>query len=353
MRQYFLKSPFFSIFRRLRWYLTLSYNLASLAAIFLLGWWGLLVAIFYLQRTHPTSTWFEIAVEQLLPALRLILPWAVILILPAMLVSAYFGWLNARWLDVRLANLRKAAQAWKRGDFSKKVQDDVEDEIGGFGQELNGMAAELERLFQVNQDLAVSEERNRMARDLHDSVKQQITAASFQIGAAKALLDSDPQAARLSLEAAENLTHEAHQELNSLIFELRPVALKSGSLESSLREYVAHWNHQNQIEARLLVQGTWNPGALVQQEVFRFVQEALSNVARHSQASLVTLSLTAGPKEIGLTIQDNGCGFELEAVKEKGYGLKTMAERIQRLGGVFYVESRPLEGTKIMARIPA
>lgn len=352
MKSVLRRIPVWILFRKLRWYLTLSFNLATLAAIFLLGWWGLVVGTIYLHRSNPALTWSEILSGQVLPALRAVLPSALVLIIPALLVSAYFGFLSARWLDIRLSNLRKATQAWKEGNFSVVVQDDVQDEIGSFGQELNGMAKDLESLLQVKQNLAVLEERNRLARDLHDSVKQQITAASFQIEAAKVLLDRDPGATRDSLVEAGNLAHEAHQELNSMIYELRPAAHETREPLKALRDYVNGWARQNHLEARVQIHGDWNTDPAVQLEVFRFVQEALSNIARHSQATLVHVSLAAGPREMSLSIQDNGCGFEPELAGEKGFGLKTMRERISQVGGRLSIESHPLKGTQIHAQIP-
>jgi NarL family two-component system sensor histidine kinase LiaS len=288
----------------------------------------------------------------LLPALGAILPSALLLVIPAVLVSAFLGYLTARWLDIRLDNLGKAVQAWQAGNFSVKAQDDVADEIGAFGQSLNAMAGELERLLQARGELASLEERNHLARDLHDSVKQQITAASFQLAAAAALLERDPPAAAASLAEAEKLNLAAGKELNAIIFELRPVALKPGGLEQSLRAYIEGWKRQNPVEVRLVVQATAQAGPQLEPELIRFVQEALSNVARHSQASQVEVALTAGPSELVLSIWDNGSGFEEGPETEAGFGLHTMRERIQQAGGSFSLESQTGQGTRVTARIP-
>jgi NarL family two-component system sensor histidine kinase LiaS len=339
-------------FRRFRWRLTLSYNLVTLAALFLLAWWGLVVATIYLQRANPSQTLLEVVNSRLLPALGEILPSALILVIPAVLVSAYFGYLTARWLDIRLGNLRRAVQAWQAGDFSVTVQDDVADEIGAFGQGLNGMAGEMERLLRARGDLAALEERNHLARDLHDSVKQQITAASFQLAAAGALFERDPQAARASLVEAEKLTQAAGKELNAIIFELRPVALKPGGLEQSLRDYIEGWRRQNPVEVRLMCEGQAPADPHVQQELVRFAQEALSNVARHSGASLVEVLLSSSPQEVALSVRDDGSGFEPEPQGEAGFGLRSMRERIEGAGGRFTLESSPGQGTRLTARIP-
>ena len=346
------KGAIFAPFRKFRWRLTLSYSMVTLAALFILGWWGLVAGAIYLQRANPGFTWPQVIFEQLLPALKVILPSAAILVVPAILVSAYFGFLNARWLDIRLERLRKATQAWQQGDFSVRIEDEVPDEIGSFGLELNGMAGELERLLRERGDLAGLEERNRLARDLHDSVKQQITAASFQIGAASALLEKDLQGARSCLSQAESLAHQAHQELNSIIFELRPVGLKAGGLAASLRAYVEGWGKQNPVAVHTRFQGEWNPELDLQEDLLRFVQEGLSNVARHSQATQVEVRWVVGEREITLSIQDNGQGFEGFPHEEGGYGLKTIRERIEAAGGTFPFESRAGQGTVISATIP-
>ncbi len=339
-------------FRRFRWRLTLSYNLVTLAALFILAWWGLVVGAIYLQRANPGLTWLEVIRVHLLPVLAEILPSALILVIPAVLVSAYFGYLNARWLDNRLGSLRRAVQAWQAGNFADVVQDDVADEIGAFGQGLNSMADQMQRLLQARGDLAALEERNHLARDLHDSVKQQITAASFQLAATSALFERDPQAARASLAEAEKLVQAAGKELNAIIFELRPVALKPGGLEQSLRAYLDGWQRQNPIEVRLRCEGESHLAPQAEQELIRFAQEALSNVARHSRSSRVEVSLTGSAQELVLSIWDNGRGFAPGPEAESGFGLRTMRERIQQAGGSFSLESGPAQGTRVTARIP-
>ena len=339
-------------FRRFRWRLTLSYNLVTLAALFLLAWWGVVAGIVYLQHANPGSTLLEVVQARLLPVLGEVLPSALILVIPAVLVSAYFGYLTARWLDIRLGNLRRAVQAWQAGDFSALVQDDVADEIGAFGQGLNSMAGQLAHLLQARGDLAALEERNHLARDLHDSVKQQITAASFQLAAAGALFERDPQAARASLAEAEKLTQAAGRELNAILFELRPAALRPGGLEQSLREYIAGWQRQNPVKVSLRCEGQAQPDPQLQQELVRFVQEALSNVARHSGAGLVEVGLTSSAQELVLSIRDDGSGFAPDQQTEAGFGLRSMRERIQQAGGRLSLESSPGQGTQLTARIP-
>src|SRR5574341_698721 len=158
------------------------------------------------------------------------------------------------------------------------------------------------------QELAVVEERNRLARELHDSVKQQVYAILMQLGAARALLNEGNQA-YAPVTAAEQLARQAGAELTTLIRELRPPGLESKTLTMALQEYVTEWSRQNGIAADLKVDGV-SPTPLPGDEtLFRVAQEALANVARHSKAGKVTVELAQQKNEFILTVEDNGVGF--------------------------------------------
>jgi NarL family two-component system sensor histidine kinase LiaS len=166
------------------------------------------------------------------------------------------------------------------------------------------------------------------------------------------VLDQDIAAARSCLAEAGNLTYAAHQELNSILFELRPASAKPGDLAQALREYTDGWARQNPIRVDVKIQGDGYLDPAVQQDAFRFVQEALSNVARHSHATRVDLSLSTDQGKMVLSIQDNGCGFELDKGLTQGMGLKSMRERVTRAGGQFSLTSQPQHGTCVVAAFP-
>jgi signal transduction histidine kinase len=342
----------FAIFNRLIWRLTLSYTLIALAAIFMVAWWGLVAVSLYLDRTNPGLTWIGILQERILPVFVIILPSILLLIIPAILISAYFGFLSARWLDMRLTNLNQATDAWQQGDFSVMVQDEQADEIGHFGQKLNRMAVELEHQMETRQALATLEERYRLARDLHDSVKQHMCAAALQLGAAQSLLNQDINAARQRITEAEHLAHTAQTELNTILLELRPPALERQGLVGSLRQYLVDWSRQSGIETDLRFQGEHSLSADIEEVIFRTVQEALANVARHSQAHRVIVGLVYEPGRLVLEIQDDGRGFDPAIAQDQGLGLMNMRERIEQAGGQFMLESTPSQGTKISAQLP-
>jgi NarL family two-component system sensor histidine kinase LiaS len=287
--------------------------------------------------------------------LYLILVTGSIVTIIAAISGSVFGFLTARGLTRRLKRLSVAAGMWGRGDFSALTHDASQDELGQTSRQLNRMAEQLQNLLQARQKLATLEERNRLARDLHDSVKQQVFAISMQIGATKVLLKRDANAAEARLNEAEKLVHQAQQELTSLIRELRPVALEGKGLIAALRELVTDWTKQSNIVANLRVEGVeGTQGAqtlplTVEEALFRVAQEALSNVARHSNATLVQVTLTMTDDTVTLSVTDNGQGFDVAQHGRLGVGLLSMQERMKALGGDVQVESTPGKGTRIIA----
>jgi len=303
-----------------------------------------------LLKATPPNTFLEF-----IDLLRVISFTVVIVTIIAAVAGLVFGYLTARGITRRLKRLSDASDKWSRGDFSAIAQDDSEDELGQTAQRLNLMAEQLRNLLQARQELATLEERNRLARDLHDSVKQQIFALGMQIGATKVLLKRDADAAEKRLDEAQKLVKQAQQELTSLIKELRPVALEGKGLVAALRELAIQWAQQTDIVANVRVEepeGTQPVPLIVEEALYRVVQEALSNVARHSNATLVQIMLTIADEDVTLSMADNGQGFDTMhqgRTGAMGVGLLSMRERMKALAGDVTVESTPGKGTTVTA----
>jgi NarL family two-component system sensor histidine kinase LiaS len=276
---------------------------------------------------------------------------AILLTIPAAFLGAIFGFLTAWGLTRRLQRLARAAQAWSRGDFSVAVKDRSKDELGQLSRELNNMAAQLENLIQARQELATLEARNRFARDLHDSVKQQVFATSLQIAAARALIERDTEASEAHLTQADELVRQAQKELNVLIHEMRPAELEGKGLAAALRDYVRDWTQRAEIPAEFHVRGEREVSLEAQQALFRVAQEALANVAKHSGAENMEVDLIYNADALTLRIADDGRGFD-PAAPGGGFGLQSMHERLARLGGRVNVESAPGKGTRIECVCP-
>ena len=286
------------------------------------------------------------------PLFTVIAAGALALAVPAALLGMIFGFLTAWGMTRRLQRLARAARAWSQGDFSVAVKDRSKDEIGQLSRELNDMAAQLESLMQTRGELATLEARNRFARDLHDSVKQQVFATSFQVAAARALIESDAQAAEAHLAQADELVRQAQKELNVLIGEMRPAALEGKGLAGALRDYVRGWSQSAEIPAEVHVRGEREVPLQVEQALFRVVQEALANVARHSGAKRAEVDLIYTANTLTLRVSDDGRGFDPADDRDQGFGLQSMRERMEGLGGRVSVESAPGEGTRVTCVCP-
>jgi NarL family two-component system sensor histidine kinase LiaS len=272
--------------------------------------------------------------------------------IPAAVVGALFGFVSARGLSRRLGRLVAATAAWRQGDFRVRVTDRSRDEIGHLADHLNEMATDLHTLLQVRQELAALEERNRLARDLHDAAKQQLFATVMQVNAARALLRQDVDAADEKLAHAEQIGRAAQKELSLLIHELRPVALHQQPLPDALEAYAEEWSRQSGIGLHYTsaVERAVAPAA--EQALFRVAQEALANVLRHSDATHVDIALNHEQAAVTLTIADNGRGFDPASPPQGGIGLHSMRERLSAIDGTLTIDSAPGRGTCIAARLP-
>jgi two-component system, NarL family, sensor histidine kinase LiaS len=211
--------------------------------------------------------------------------------------------------------------------------------------QLAGSIQQQQILTEQNARLA---ERTRMSRDLHDSIKQQIFALATQIGAALTLFDHKHDETHAHLEIASELAYQVRQELTTLIQELRPPVEGEKEFVQALQDELDRWSRQSGIEVDIKLQGEPRlPGAIAR-ELLRVVQEALSNVARHSQATRVQFSLKQEQEQIAIGIVDNGCGFDPTKISSQSVGLRSMQERLEEIGGTFQLQSRAGQGTQIM-----
>jgi signal transduction histidine kinase len=285
------------------------------------------------------------------PALLEIVPvTGVLLLLAVTPFGALFGFIMSSGLTRRLRALTLAADAWSEGDFSVQPQDRSKDEINTLGMRMRHMAERVQALLQTQHELALVEERNRLARELHDTVKQETFATLMQVRTAKKLLDRDPLTARGHLEAAEALIKTSQQELGLIISELRPIALEGQGLAGALGDYLTTWSQHSRIPAGIQVQNERRLPLEIEQTLFRVAQEALSNVARHSRASTATVRLAFDPREVTLCVVDNGVGFDPAA--GRGFGLQSMRDRMAAIQGSLVIQAAPDAGVTLTASAP-
>ena len=238
-----------------------------------------------------------------------------------------------------VSRITQAAQAWSKGEFAVEVRDPSRDEIGQLGQDLNSMAEQLHTWLSTREELAVIEERNRLARDLHDSIKQNVFATALLVGAARTYLPPDTGPAQTYLAEAEALAEQTRQELTALIRELRPARLADKGLAVVLRDYAEDWSRRMGIAVAMQVQGERVIALDVEEALFRVAQEALTNSARHSGATHVTIQLAWDGAQVRLTVTDDGAGFDVAHANGRGVGLASMRERVAAHDGTLHIAS--------------
>lgn len=250
-----------------------------------------------------------------------------------------------RWVTRRLNHIADAASAWSRGDFSILIADDTQDELGRLSGQLNRMAQELKSLMRSRAQLATLEERARLARDLHDTVKQKAFALNLQINAARRLLDPPQQAAAPRLEEAARLTAEIQRELAGMLAELRSGEEPRPLLAARLRDTAERWARLNGLELELALDEGVHTDPRTSDELLRITDEALANALRHSGAHSVRLALSQDGTRLALSIADNGIGG---ADASSGMGLSNMRSRAEQLReGRFELQSAPGAGTAV------
>lgn len=201
------------------------------------------------------------------------------------------------------------------------------------------------------EDLATTKERNRLAREIHDSLGHYLTVVNVQIGAAQAILELDPQRALDHLSNAQALTQEGLAEVRHSVAALRASPIESRPLPEALAKLAEQWNAAG-LRAKFVVAGTTRP--LTPQAnltLYRAAQEALTNVGKHAHASSVELHLDYRDERlIRLRIKDDGLG---SANSEGGFGLLGVRERVQLLNGAVHVRAGAGEGFSLEVELPA
>lgn len=281
---------------------------------------------------------------------------AIILSLPVTtLVGSVFGWFVSKPLVKRFRKIARAVNHWAQGKFDLLIEETKNDEIGNLIKDLNYMSEQMQQLLVERQELAASQERNRLARDLHDSIKQHVFAVSMQIATARHHLRENfsvDQVDRI-LENTEYLLGDIRQELTSVIYRLKLFSInKKNTFFDDLSYHLREWASQAGIQLVLDIQSTIEVSQGAEEEFYYIFQEAMSNVLRHSKAKKVEISILQDHSNIFISISDDGIGFNFQEQRKKGLGLCNIQERIESLGGKFEVISQPNEGTRLVIIIP-
>jgi signal transduction histidine kinase len=198
---------------------------------------------------------------------------------------------------------------------------------------------------------ATLQERNRIAREIHDSVGHALTAQSIQLENAALFLTEDTQKAALHLQKARQLGKEALQNVRQSVATLRNYPLQERSLKSLLEKLIEEFKRTTGIKIESEIELFSSLSSEMTTALYRVVQEAFTNISKHSEATLVLFSLQEHEMRIYLKLEDNGRGFN-PADNTTGFGLQGMRERVGALGGIFALTSQPDQGCQIKVEIP-
>ncbi len=253
--------------------------------------------------------------------------------------SIFLAW----WVTRRLNHVARAATAWSRGDFSDRIADRSRDELGGLSALLDRMALDLRGLMRSRAQLATLAERQRLARDLHDTVKQKAFALNLQLATARRLLGDTPAAERL--DQAQRLTQQIQQELAQILDEMRASDAALPLIER-LRARAMDWSHTSGLTPAFELDDLPPLATAYEESLLRIVDEALANVLRHAGATGLEIELRREADRVRLSIVDNGRG--IAADHTSGMGLSNMRERAEALpGGRFELDAPPGQGTRV------
>jgi signal transduction histidine kinase len=284
----------------------------------------------------------------------------VVLLAAAFPVGLAFGLLSTRRLTRRLGRLAALSLRVADGDFGLQVPVHGHDEVSRLEENFNKMAGRLQASLDATRQLgeanARHEERTRIARELHDSISQELFSLSVLAGGLRRALPAEstvlPQ-----VEIMERTAGDTMREMRSLLLALRPVALAEDDLPGALagvcRSYAERLGIPVSAEVDLTRTGPDGLPPTVEHAILRVAQEAVANAARHAGPSRITVRLHAIGGQAVLEVADDGRGFDVTAPRAgDGLGLHTMRDRVTELGGLLTVDSGPGDGTQVRAWFP-
>jgi signal transduction histidine kinase len=280
--------------------------------------------------------------------------------------------LVTRPLVQRISRIVSVSQRVTAGDLAARLTDSRPDELGQLAQQFNAMADALQQnifvlrdLLRANADVAIQaetvaaqSERLRLARNLHDDLSQRLFSLNLTAGALPNLIATDPAAALTEARRMAELTDQTQLRLRTLLIELRPGGILDTSLAGSLRALCLEWAAHNHIapDLSIMLSADQFPVPL-QTAIYQITQESLNNIAKHAAATHVAISLVQGRHQMVLSVSDDGRGFTRPLNGKEGplgghYGLVSMRERAESLGGTVTIESEPGRGTTVRAVLP-
>ncbi|MCL6603928.1 MAG: sensor histidine kinase [Paenibacillus sp.] len=277
-----------------------------------------------------------------------------------------FGFYQSFRVKRKLERLRETLLLWEKGNLTLSMPELGDDELGRLGEQLGRISGKwenqvttLQRLSTHNAQLAeqarvsaIMDERQRLARELHDAVSQQLFAISMTATAVGRTLEKDFDKAQRQIALIEEMAAVAQSEMRALLLHLRPVYLEGKGLEQGLQELIKELKVKVPIEILFEMDPEVHLLKGVENHLFRIVQEAISNTLRHAKAEKLEIRLIRRGDTVRMSLRDDGIGFEMDESKQTSYGLSNMQERIIETGGSIQFITAPGKGTRIEITVP-
>jgi NarL family two-component system sensor histidine kinase LiaS len=290
----------------------------------------------------------------------------IIIALCVLLTGFIIGYFIAVRFQRKVNLLHLSILQLSRGNLTTRIPLTGNDTFDKIYYDFNDMAASVEQRIQMLQVLgeenirlqvssneaAVLEERKRLARDLHDTVSQQLFALHLSAATLAKIIDVDPPKAKEIIEQLTQASSHAQKQMRGLIAQLRPVELEGRSLEQAVQIWFPDYCRHNHLLGSIDVRLSDSISDALEHQLFMIVQEAMANVVKHADAKHVELTLQELDHLYVLNISDDGQGFYKGKVQTNSYGLSTMRERAQKLGGEIEIFSKAGSGTRIKVQIP-
>ncbi|UJF34545.1 sensor histidine kinase [Paenibacillus hexagrammi] len=288
--------------------------------------------------------------------------WLFVLILAVCLTVGYIA--TKRW-QRKVDELHLAMLEISKGNFSSRIDMEPVEPFLYLYDAFNTMASAVEQRVQLLQRLgeaeaireqeltesAVMEERRRLARDLHDTVSQELFAIHMSASSLPKILERNPAAAGKVMDQLIQMSHHAQKQMRGLISQLRPIELNDMTLHEALEKWFPEYCRAHELQGQLDVAVHAEMSEAIEHQLFLIVQEGMANVVKHASAREVRLSIHEREHQFILQLQDNGQGFERRD-NSTSHGLSTMQERAQKLGGEVEIMSKLGEGTRVRVKIP-
>jgi len=306
------------------------------------------------------AAWYYLS--QIIPVIYM---WGLIA-LAATIIGTAVGFYAALEFQRKVNRLHIGILQLARGNYSERILITGIDSFDKIYFDFNEMTQSLEqriillqklgeeniRLQATSNEAAVLEERKRLARDLHDTVSQQLFALHLSASTLTKVIEADTVKAKEIADQLTQVSSMAQKQIRGLIAQLRPVELEGKSLEQALDRWFPDYCRHNGLMGEMDIRLSDEVSDAVEHQLFMIIQEAMANVVKHADAKHIELALREMDHQYVLNILDDGKGFYKGQVQTHSFGLSTMRERAQKLGGDIEIFSKAGSGTRIKVQIP-